>query len=284
MNEFRRWQRRARAMIAGAIAMMLLWPCVALVRATTAHDWYAAAKLTVAEAAIAAGFSPDGSTPYRTPDGTIHEATRLGVVEYDEPIEARERIFYTALVGTFHGGLAGALWIVLWVMCWRVVGDPRNRGAGCSWRARDRGLPQTVESWDPPGIAEPLPEKVAGDGRIALWVLSASQAAWLMKVLGAVKNRRAIPVQPSPERANTTLLPAADTAGAAADSAGTKAEYAGTKAEYADTKPKNADAVEKKRRAKGGDGGKARASSDPPAPDSEDGLAELDDGGNVNWL
>ena len=244
MDDFRRWQRRARAVIAGAVAITLLWPCVALFRGTTAHDWYAAAKLTVAEAMIAAGFNPLGATHYRLPDGGIGRITRRGLTEYGVPIEARERIFYTALVGTFHGGCAGVLWFVFWVISWRVVGDPRNRGAGRSWRAWDRGLPQTVESWDPPGIAEPLPEKVAGDGRIALWVLSASQAARLMEVLGAVKNRRAIPAKPSPERANTPLLPAADTAGAAADSAGTNAESA----------------------------------------DSEDGLAGPDEGGDVNWI
>ena len=42
---------------AGAVAVALLWPCVALVRGTTAHDWYAAVKLTVTEAMIAVGFN-----------------------------------------------------------------------------------------------------------------------------------------------------------------------------------------------------------------------------------
>ena len=259
-------------MIGGAVAIMLVWPCVALYRGTTAHDWYAAAKLTVVETMIAVGFSPDGTTHYRVAEGTVFPATRRGVVEYEEPIEARERIFYTALVGTFHGGCAGVLWFVLWVIYWRVVGNARNRGAGWRWpwEPRDRAPPQTVESWDPSGHAEPLPANATGDGRIALWVLSARQAARLMEALGAVKNRRAIPAQRSPERAATPLLPAADSAG--------------TKAESANTKPKNTDVVAEKRRAEAGEGGKPQVSSEASDPDSEDGLAGPEEGGDVNWI
>ena len=57
-------------MAAGAVAVALLWPCVALVRGTTAHDWYAAVKLTVTEAMIAVGFNSFEPTRYRAPDGT----------------------------------------------------------------------------------------------------------------------------------------------------------------------------------------------------------------------
>ena len=262
-------------MTGGAVAITLLWPCVALYRGTTAHDWYAAVKLTVVETMIWVGFDPEGATHYRVAEGTVFPATRRGVVEYEEPIEARERIFYTALVGTFHGGLAGVLWFVFWVIFWRVVGDPRNRGTGWRWPwgPRDPGPPEIVDTWDPSGHAERLPTNAAGDARIALWVLTARQAARLMEALGAVKNRRAIP-----------LLPRADSAGVAAESAGAAAESAGRKAESTVAKPKVTDGTAKKRRAKSGAGGNPRASSDASDPDLEDGLAGPEEGGDVNWI
>ena len=69
-------------MAAGAVAVALLWPCVALVRGTTADDWYAAVKLTVTEAMIAVGFNSFEPTRYRAPDGTSFPITRGGLVRY----------------------------------------------------------------------------------------------------------------------------------------------------------------------------------------------------------
>ena len=186
----------------GAVAMALLWPCVSLVRETTAHDWYAAVKLTVTEAMIAAGSNAYKPTRYRAPDGTSYPITRGGLVLYGEPIEARDRILYTATVGVLHGGFAGAIWVVLWVMLWRAVNGWRNRREG---RTSGRGPPEAIESRDPSDIAEVLP---------------ASEAARLIGALGAVENPQAVPAQRSVERANTPLLPAADTAGATPKSAG----------------------------------------------------------------
>ncbi len=245
MSDIRRWQRRARALFGGAIAVALLWPCVSLVRETTAHDWYAAVKLTVTEAMIAAGSNSYKPTRYRAPDGTSYPITRGGLVLYGEPIEARDRILYTAAVGVLHGGFAGAIWVVLWVMLWRAVNGWRNRREG---RPPGRGPSEPIESRDPSDIAEVLP---------------ASEAARLIGTLGAVGNPQSVPAQQSVERANTPLLPAADTAGATPKSAGTPAQPA---------------------KAKAGGGDQPRASSEPPAPDSEDELPEPDDGGKLNWI
>ena len=68
--------------------MALLWPCVALVRGTTADDWYAAVKLTVTEAMIAVGFNSFEPTRYRAPDGTSFPITRGGLVRYTEKASA----------------------------------------------------------------------------------------------------------------------------------------------------------------------------------------------------
>ena len=259
MSDIRRWQRRARALFGGAVAVALLWPCVSLVRETTAHDWYAAVKLTVTEAMIAAGSNSFKPTRYRAPDGTSYPITRGRLVLYGEPIEARDRILYTAAVGVLHGGFAGAIWVVLWVMLWRAVDGWRNGRAG---RPTGRGPPEVIESRDPSGIAEVLP---------------ASEAARLIEALGAVESPQSIPSQRSVERAKIPLLVAADTAGAIADSAGTKAESA-------NAKPKTRDAPAQPAKVKAGGGGQPRASSEPQAPDSEDELPEPDDGGKLNWI
>ena len=84
MTDPYRWRRCAASVAAGAVAMALLWPCVALVRGTTAHDWYAAVKLTIAEAMIAVGFNSFEPTRYRAADGTSFAITRGGLVLYGE--------------------------------------------------------------------------------------------------------------------------------------------------------------------------------------------------------
>ncbi len=264
MSDIRRW---ARALFGGAIAVALLWPCVSLVRETTAHDWYAAVKLTVTEAMIGAGFNSFVPTSYRAADGTSFHITRGGLVLYGEPIEARDRILYTAAVGVLHGGFAGAIWVVLGVMLWRAVNDWRNRRAG---RPPGRGPPEAIESRDPSGIAEVLPAKATGDARTALWVLPASEAARLIEALGAVENPQAVPAQRSVERVNTPLLPAADSAV--------------RKAESAIAKPKTRGAPAQPAKARAGGGGQPPASSEPPAPGSEDEPPEPDYGGKLNWI
>ena len=284
MSDIRRWQRRARALFGGAVAVALLWPCVSLVRETTSHDWYAAVKLSVTEAMIAVGSSPSGVTRYRTPDGTSFRITRLALTVYGEPIEARDRILYTAAVGALHGGFAGAICVVLCIMLWRAVNGWRILRAERSVRPPGRELQGDIETWEPPGIAEELPAKATGDGRIALWALPASEAARLIEALGAIKNPLAVPAQRSVERAKKLLLPAADTVGAAADTAGAIADSAGTKTESVMAKPKTGGAPAQPAKSKAGSGGQPRASSEPPAPDSEDELPEPDDGGKLNWI
>ena len=271
-------------MLTGAVAVTLLWPCVALVRGTIAHDWYAAVKLTVTEAMIAVGFNSFEPTRYRAADGTSYPITRGGLVLYGEPIEARDRILYTAAVGALHGGFAGALCVVLFIMLWRAVNGWQSRRAG--WPAQPSGLgpPGHVESWERSGIVEALPANNTGSARIALWVLSESQAARLIEALGTVEIPRAVPAQRSVERAKKLLLPAADTAGAAADTVGTAAHSAGTKAEFANAKPKATGKVAQTAQAKVGDGGQPLAPSGAPAPDSEAGDAEPEDGDELNWV
>lgn len=278
MTDTYRWQRRAASIFKGAVALALLWPCAALVRGTTAHDWYAAVKLTVTEAMLGVGSDPFALTRYRTPDGTSFRVTRRGLVVYGEPIEARDRILYTAAVGALHGGLAGALCVVLIFVLWRAVNGWSRRRAGWPVRPPDRGPPEPLDTRNRSGISDELPVNDTGGEGIALWVLSARQAARLMEVLDAVKGPRAVRAQRSLERANQPLLLSADTAGAAADSAGTEPESTGTAVETAGAPAEPGGTV----RARPGSGAKPRPLPDAPEPQA--GQADPKDGDDLNWI
>ena len=130
---------RRTALIAAlcAAAMAVLLPCLALVRDTTAHDWYAAGKLTLTEVTIAIGFEPYAATEYRTPDGGTMRITRAGLAFYGEPIRARERIVSTAGDHAVLGAGAGAACAVLCVML--------LSGAGRVRRQRTR-MPRTPDA------------------------------------------------------------------------------------------------------------------------------------------
>lgn len=285
MTDPYRWQRRAKSLIAGAVAVALLWPCAALVRGTTAHDWYAAVKLTVTEAMITVGFNRFEPTRYRASDGTSYPITRGGLVVHGEPIEARDRILYTAAVGALHGALAGALCVVLFIMLWRAANSWSRRRAGWPVRPSGRGPPEPLDTRDRCGIAEELPVNNTGGEGIALWVLSARQAARLMEVLGAVQGPRTVPAQRSVERANKPLLLASDTAGAAADTAGVAADGGGTRPESTGTRVETTGAPAAPggtAQANAGGGTKPRPSPDTPEPEA--GQADPEDGGDLNWI
>lgn len=278
MTDPYRWQRRAAFIFKGAAALALLWPCAALVRGTTAHDWYAAVKLTVTEAMITVGLNRFEPTRYRASDGTSYSITRGGLVVHAEPIEARDRILYTAAVGALHGALAGALCAVLSIMLWRTAHSWSRRRAGWPVRPPARGPPRPLDTRDGSGIAEepPVNDKV-GEG-IALWVLSARQAARLMEVLGAVRGPRAVPAQRSLEQASQPLLLSADTARAAADSAGTEPGSTGASVETAGAPAAPGGTAQ----ANAGGGSKPRPSPDVPEPQA--GQADPEDSDDLNWI
>lgn len=280
MTDPYRWQRRAAFIFKGAAALALLWPCAALVRGTTAHDWYAAVKLTVTEAMITVGFNRFEPTRYRASDGTSYSITRGGLVVHAEPIEARDRILYTAAVGALHGALAGALCAVLSIMLWRsAIGWSRRRA---EWPVRPpaRGPPRHLDTRDRSGIAEEPPVNETGGEGIALWVLSARQAARLMEVLGAVKGPRAVQAQRSLEHANQPLLLSADTARVAAESAGTEPGSTGASVETACAPAAPGGTAQ----ADAGGGTKPRATSEAAGREPEAGQADPEDGDDLNWI
>ena len=90
--------RRALALGAlGAALMALLLPSFALLRYTDVHDWYAARKVSVAEALIAAGFDERATTDYRLADGRTVTWLRDGMATYPRARESRR--FILAVIG-----------------------------------------------------------------------------------------------------------------------------------------------------------------------------------------
>ena len=92
--------RLRRALVLGALgaaATALLLPSLALMRYTTAHDWYASRKVSVAQALIFVGFDERASTKYRLSDGRTVTWLRDGVATYPAALRSRSHIL--AVIG-----------------------------------------------------------------------------------------------------------------------------------------------------------------------------------------
>ena len=101
---------------AGAASMAALLPGLALVRDTTGHDWYAAGKLVVTEAMIAAGFDPSAPPEYRAADGSVRRVTRRRVAHTVEAWQARSHILSTISDNALLGagvGFAGTVLLTI---------------------------------------------------------------------------------------------------------------------------------------------------------------------------
>ena len=91
----------------GAVATALLLPSLALMRYTDAHDWYAARKVSVAEALIAVGFDERTSTKYRLSDGRTVTWLRDGVATYPAALRSRRHILAVIGDNILLGAIAG---------------------------------------------------------------------------------------------------------------------------------------------------------------------------------
>ena len=114
---------------------------IALLLGTTGHDWYAAWKLTLAEAMLFVGFDNYGVVAYRTADGeTVSVARHRLAYGMLEPWRARGLIFSLIADRAVLGACTGVATYVLW---------EGIRGAAEIWR-RLRGRP-------PRPVVEPAP-------------------------------------------------------------------------------------------------------------------------------
>ena len=107
MIDFDRLRRALVLGALGAVAIALLLPALAALRYTDAHDWYAARKVSVAEALIFVGFDGHAATDYRLADGRAVRWLRDGVATYPPARESRHLILTVIGDNAVLGACAG---------------------------------------------------------------------------------------------------------------------------------------------------------------------------------
>ena len=177
---------------AGAVAMAVLLPCLALVRDTTAHDWYAARKLTVAQVMLGVGFDPYKAMVYRTPDGATMRIHRFAFVVYGEPIRARAHILTTSGDHAVLGAIAGAIGAALCVAVFVGARRSRRHRSGVPATAAVPGLAAHRETWS--GFGDIAGASQGNGSKIGLLVVSPAQLEGRLEVYGPVEIRGPLPV------------------------------------------------------------------------------------------
>ena len=176
----------------GAVAMTVLLPCLALVRDTTAHDWYAAGKLTLTQTMMAAGFDWFSPTEYRAADGTIETVTRYSFTFEGEALWARARIVSTTVEHAFLGAIAGAIGAALCVVVFVGARLSRRHRSGVPATAAVPGRPVQRGAWTRFGD---IAGDSRGDGsRIGLVVVWPAQVEGRVEVYGPAEIRGPLPV------------------------------------------------------------------------------------------
>ena len=174
MSGARRPRRMVRLGLLGVAAMTLAVPVILLARGTTGYDWYAARKLTVAEAMLAVGFGKYTTVAYRRADGDAWNIVRVAVAEFPSAVEARRRIL--AAIG--HGVMLGAGFGGT-VFCLMLL-----RAAGSGRRGR------TGTALEPVEYPHQYPPAVGPAGRIANWVRPGLRARIALLVVSPVDRDR----------------------------------------------------------------------------------------------
>lgn len=168
--------RLGRALVLGALgaaAMALLLPPLALLRYTDGHDWYAARKVSVAEALIAVGFDEHASTNYHLADGRTVTWLRDGVATYPEALRSRSLILAVIGDNAVLGACAG--FVVLFALSGLLnlarpepAGLSRAPMRGHSAGERQPGFVEDVPPYDPHGPRSAAPVAVVPGSKPAV--------------------------------------------------------------------------------------------------------------------
>ena len=177
--------RRALVLgVLGSVVMALLLPPLAALRYTDAQDWYAARKVSVAQALIAVGFDERASTRYRLADGRTVTWLRDGVATYPAALRSRRHILAVIGDNILLGAIAG--FVVVFTLS-GLLNLARHQPAGVSRApARRPGSRR-------PGFLEDVPPYAAHEPNRRGAVLPAAPTP--------AAGRREPPAKPEPEDA-----------------------------------------------------------------------------------
>ena len=174
---------------AGALLMAVMLPGLALMRDTAGHDWYAAGKVTLADAAVASRLDRDAPMQYRTREGETETLTRHSMRFVGEALRARSLLVSTFLSHAVLGIPAGAVLALFFEIVWT------NRRAG---EAHVEAIRPTPER-EPPRKVWTGVECVDGVLRlrgmepVRVWVVPSVQDGASAQVYAADDGRDALP-------------------------------------------------------------------------------------------
>ena len=108
----RTWSRLLGAAVAAAVLAAAAAAAWKTWHATTAYEWYAAGVLTLSEALLASGLSPERTKNVRYEDGRV-EAVPLGAIAAHPPLLALRRRMLGDLLGAAFAGLSAAAGLII---------------------------------------------------------------------------------------------------------------------------------------------------------------------------
>ena len=108
----RTWSRLLGAAVAAAVLAATAAAAWKTWHATTAYEWYAAGVLTLSEALLASGLSPERTRNVRYEDGRV-EAVPLGAIAAHPPLLALRQRMLGDLLGAAFAGLSAAAGLII---------------------------------------------------------------------------------------------------------------------------------------------------------------------------
>ena len=187
-DTFERLWRTLLAVAISTAAMAVLVTGIALALGATAHDWYAAGKVTLAEALIAVGFDEFALTEYRKADGETVRISRYRLT-LGEAWAVRAELLSMAADRAVLGACTGLVVAILCLWVSRAIWpSPTVRAEAVHRPAATRGPYRTA--W-PVGAGPVRP--AAGGERTGLLVVSEAEFDSLLRRAGGVGPAGTVP-------------------------------------------------------------------------------------------
>ena len=217
MPDTGKWLMRLMAAGVCAIGMAILAAGIALALGTTGHDWYAAWRLTLVEAMLAAGFDDYGLVEYRTAAGeTVSVARYRFAWIMDEAWLARRLILSLAVDRAVLGACAGLVLFAMWLvvrMALRLRRLERGRGMAVEpappVRSGYAGRMERPDDWSDGELIAALARR---SGRVGVLLVSPAEVERLAGRANNVLGHSDTPRHALPPARTQALLPSEDAA------------------------------------------------------------------------